>query len=255
MKLPNKEQWKKHLRKRNPMADLLFPIFLYHEGMQLPDEGTFYVVAGNGIWLHKDNAIGDCFVRIEFPSFLDDFQQKEVSLKLPKIPANLVWQIKQFFQTVTEQHLSESEVTLYFNREKQQYKIFVPYQVVSHSSVRYKMNSLSDDPDFDGYLCVGTIHSHCDFAAFHSGIDIGDEENFDGLHVTFGHNNKQIFSISACVVMNAERYQINPSSVLEGIETKDEKANDFFEIICVPENSEELLQEVKGWMTKVFPNV
>ena len=70
----------------------------------------------------------------------------------------------------------------------------------------------------ENFLCVGTIHSHCDFGAFHSGTDIGDEEDFDGLHVTFGHNNLVEFSISATIVVNGNRLQVDPLEVLEGIE-------------------------------------
>ena len=73
----------------------------------------------------------------------------------------------------------------------------------------------------EGYLRVGTIHSHCDFGAFHSGTDINDEADFDGLHVTFGHNNRDIFTISASIVVNNIRKSVEPMDFIEGVEKKE----------------------------------
>jgi hypothetical protein len=66
---------------------------------------------------------------------------------------------------------------------------------------------------------VGTIHSHCDFSAFHSGTDERDEATFDGLHLTFGNVNRENFSIAGSVVFCNSRSKVDPSTVCEGIES------------------------------------
>jgi hypothetical protein len=64
---------------------------------------------------------------------------------------------------------------------------------------------------------VGTIHSHCDFSAFHSGTDEADESTFDGVHLTFGHVNSDKFSIASSIVFNNNRSKLEPSDVALGI--------------------------------------
>jgi hypothetical protein len=200
-------------------TNTLFPVYVYEAGMDLPKEGTYFVVAGNGLWMHKDTGIVRCFVQVENIGVLEDLKaDAAVECSLPKIPARLVWRIKEFFRRVVEKHRAESEVTLFYSKEKGDYKLHIPQQRVSHGGVSYRREGLTHVPGMEDYLRVGTIHSHCDFGAFHSGTDIGDEEDFDGLHVTFGHNDRDDFTISATVVSNGHRAKIDPLAVLDGVE-------------------------------------
>lgn len=196
----------------------LFPVYAYEEGMDLPKEGTYFVVAGNGLWMHKDTGIVRSFVPVKNISCLEDLKAEvELECKLPKIPARLVWRVKEFFRRVVEVHRAESEVTLYYSKETGEFRVHVPHQQVSHGGVRYERVGLTHLDGMESYLRVGTIHSHCDFGAFHSGTDVGDEEDFDGIHVTFGHNDRDDFTISASVVVNGHRSAVAPESILDGI--------------------------------------
>lgn len=225
-----------------------FPVLVYKKGMELPPDGTYFVVAGNGIWMHKDTGICKCFVPVNNISFLDDLNaEKCVLIDLPKIPKNLVWQIKKFFCLVVEQHSAEAEITLYFNKNTQEYRVHVPEQRVSHGSVRYKRIGTVHLEGMDNFLRVGTIHSHCDFEAFHSGTDVSDEEDFDGVHITFGHNDKDCFSISATVVVNGYRETIDPERILEGIV----KTNDNYYTIQSDHLEEDWLEFPKKWLGNV----
>lgn len=196
----------------------MYPVYVYEEGMDLPKEGTYFVVAGNGIWLHKDTGIVRGFVPVEQISMLSDIDVSvELECSLPKLPARLVWRVKQFFSRVVDKFRAEAEVTLYYNKDKKDYKVHIPKQQVSRAGVRYERAGLTHLEGMADYLRVGTIHSHCDFGAFHSGTDINDEADFDGLHVTFGHNDKDVFTISASVVINGERKKVDPLDFMEGI--------------------------------------
>lgn len=238
-----------------------FPVHIYQDGMTLPKTGTYFVVAGNGLWLHKDTGICQCFVPVKNISCLDDLvAETEVQVKLPKVPANLICQIKEFFRQVVEKYNSEAEITLYFNRENGQYKVYVPTQKVSHGSVHYKRVGTTHISGLENYLPVGTIHSHCDFGAFHSGTDVGDEEHFDGLHITFGHNDREVFTISASLVVNGHRTVVDPLVVCEGVECSRPEHNVFgsgyvseayyrLNTQCSPEE----LKEIEEWMTRVSP--
>lgn len=197
----------------------MFPCYFYEEGTELPDSGTYFVVAGNGNWLHKDTGIVKAFLPVEHISVLKDLDAKTwVSCDLPKLPAKFVCQIKCFFQMVTDRYRTEANVILYYNKQDQSYKIVVPQQRVTGVSVDYRREGSIHDPEMADYLRVGTIHSHCDFGAFHSGTDRGDETDFDGLHCTFGDNHKENFTIVASVVVNGHRLSVDPTTVLEGVE-------------------------------------
>jgi hypothetical protein len=227
-----------------------FPVYVYHKDLDLPKKGTYFVVAGNGIWMHKDTGICQCFIPVENISCLDNLDcESKVNVNLPKIPADIVWKVKNFFKLVVQKFGAESEVTLYFNQLLNQYKIHVPEQRVSHGSVKYKRIATSHLEGMEDYLRVGTIHSHCDFEAFHSHTDVQDEDDFDGLHITFGHNDKDEFTISATAVVNGFRAKLDPISVLEGIEEK----IDLYSLysLVAPNDAEDLLKEAESWMINV----
>jgi hypothetical protein len=229
-----------------------YPVLIYQEGMSLPKEGTYFVVSGNGLWMHKDTGIVSCFVKVDNISFLPDLNAStEVNCRLPKIPARLVWRIKNFFRAVVQKHHAEAEVNLYFSKIKGEFRVHIPEQVVSTGSVNYKRIAATHMPGMEDFLRVGTIHSHCDFGAFHSGTDVGDEEDFDGLHCTFGHNDKDEFTISASVVVNGFRSKIDPSTVLEGVNntTQDRYTLDAIDeatALTWSEDLEEWLANVRG---------
>lgn len=224
---------------------MLFPVYVYEEGVELPDEGTYYVIAGNGTYLHKDTGLVRCFVKVKnVPSLPDLDAASWVSLNLPKLPEEDVQKIKQFFSQVVKLHRTEASTTLYFNKETQTFKVHVPEQSVSHGGVQYTRKLTEEEmPEYEGYLRVGTIHSHCDFGAFHSGTDVGDEEDFDGLHVTFGNNGDDEFTISASVVVNGKRTKVDPLNVLDGIK---HVRDDLYVL-----NYEILHDEPDEWMKRV----
>lgn len=229
----------------------MYQVFNYEDGMELPTKGTYFVVASNGIFMHQDNQVFSCFVKVENIAHLDDFNSTHIKSNLPKVPANMVWQIKEFFRVIVEKYNSESEVTLYYNPDKKLWKIYVPEQVVSHCSVSYRRIPVTHLPEMEGYLCVGTIHSHADFGAFHSGTDMDDESDFNGLHVTFGNNDKDVFTISSTFVVNNNRV-VQPSlDVLEGIKQENGRIGTYSLLPVDDDVKSKLVEEVLEWVKKV----
>lgn len=193
-----------------------YPVYHYEEGTTLPDSGIYYVLAGNGVFMHKDMGVMKGLVRVDGVDFLKDVENQNVRWTGPKIPFEVAYKIKRFFNIVVQKYRAEACTVLYLHETTQEFKVGVPQQEVSHSSVRYRRDALTHG--LDGFFPVGTIHSHADFNAFHSGTDEHDEESFDGLHLTFGHNHNENISISASVVMNGQRVQVDPAAVLDGVE-------------------------------------
>lgn len=240
-------------------VDTMFgvPVYVLAEDMELPQEGTYYVVASNGIFLHKDTGLMKASFSVEGISPLIEYKAtNSIRHCFEKIDEDLCYKVKNFFARVVEEHRSESCVILYYNPNAvgNKYTIVIPQQSVSHGGVTYRRKGLTFSEEFagTGYLPIGTIHSHCDFQAFHSGTDHSDEVSWDGLHITFGHNDKDEFTISASMMMNGRRAKIDPKTILEGITlirddvyTLNEQPELF--VKCVS-------KEIDIWMEQILPS-
>lgn len=199
----------------------------------LPKTGNYYVVAKNGTFIHKDTPLLKGFVKVDEIKGLGHLTPR-IQPNLPKLPVEVIYKSLRFFQTVWDKYKSESAVVLYYNQELQEYYLYCPYQTVSSGSVDY-------DTDFDvnneehlaivnwftenNYRRVGTIHSHCNFGAFHSGTDIGDEDSKNGIHLTIGHVDQENFSLVSSFAVNGNRFEVSPPDVVSGLVAKNEKKN------------------------------
>lgn len=144
---------------------------------------------------------------------------KEVSLEEDNIskypyPIEQLKDTIKYFEEIFKEYKTEAAVLLLFHPTKFLWNTFKILQVgASYGNVKYVYPCPEPDDTpivkaifeskeakkiqlrlweeydkllSDGYELIGTIHSHCDFAAFHSGVDDADEINFDGLHITVG---------------------------------------------------------------------
>lgn len=209
---------------------------------ELPNEGMYFIVASNGTFIHKDLGYLQATVPVTEISVLNEYKPTPVQCSLPKIPAELSYQIHAFFKTIVEKYCAESVIILYIDRETGQYVFQVPKQAVSHASVRYQIEAMTHD--HPNLLKVGTIHSHCDFDAFHSGVDDADEEHWDGVHITYGDNEKSSISITASYVIQGKRMAIEPSDLIEGLEKTGEKNYKLAKFEIAPET-------MKAWTDQV----
>lgn len=201
-----------------PKKLALYPVYLYEDGLELPKKGKYYLVTANGIFFHKETKVGSGLVKVDGIPWLEP-ASASMSLNLPKLPGLIIAQAHNFFRLVFETHRSESYVTLMYSGKLNQYKLWCPKQTVSAGSVNYDR---TDQPSFDDrtqndWQMVGTIHSHCDFSAFHSGTDTHDESTFDGIHITLGHVNRDNFSMVASVAFNNQRESMEPENCCMGV--------------------------------------
>ena len=188
-------------------------------------------------------------------SILQEIDTKtDVHCNLGKIPQSFVYRVKQFFAQVVQKYHTEANVIIYYNKETKAFKLFPSEQSVSHGGVQYKRKGIIHLAEMEGYLRVGTIHSHCDFGAFHSGTDIGDETDFDGIHITFGHNDKDEFTISASIVMNSCRHPIDPLEVIDGVVAteNDVREHGHYKLVNITdEQKTQWLEGMDQWMDTI----
>lgn len=193
-----------------------FPVIINDGETQIPeDEDVCYIISKNGSFIKKKVGIIESVVKVDQISILQETEEY-ASIDIPKIPALQMAQVFTFFEKVYEEFSSEANILLYYHMQKEIFWLRVPRQEVSRAGVEYtKWGSCK------GYDLIGTIHSHCDFGAFHSGIDDADEKFFDGLHITIGNNNQRWKTIAVSVVVNGQRFKGEPDEYIEGLTTED----------------------------------
>lgn len=243
-----------------------YPIFLYEEGVELPEKGRYYLVTKTGIYFHKDTKAGNALVPVKGIPWLEE-PDLQFRLKLPKVPGRIIGQALTFFRKVFEQHHAEAYVTLLYSGKLAQYRLWCPKQKVSMSSVNYDR---TDQPSYEDrqandWQMVGTIHSHCDFSAYHSGTDVGDEATFDGIHITLGHVNKAQFSMASSIAINEVRETLEPEQSCAGVVRVANKSSEkwmswksdafYFDLELSEEDAQGLVADTEiienEWMPKV----
>ena len=160
-------------------------IIKYQDKMKL-EKGKLYQT-DEGVYRLIDNKLCKAVTKIKNFDNKGEIKEELTEIRLPKLPYDLYKQIYSFFKSVYTEHKSEVAVLLWYNFERKDWFIEVPKQKVSGASVNYDRD-LEENKKLEskGYICVGSIHSHCEMGAFHSGTDDGDEYNFDGFHMTIG---------------------------------------------------------------------
>jgi hypothetical protein len=194
----------------------MFPVYYFDKMPEvLPDDKVCYIVS-KYIYLKKKIGLVDSLVKVDSIDMGVEIPEY-AHMSLPKMKAKKFGEVLGFFKMVYEHYRAEAGTILNLkthptNPHMKKLDFTVPLQKVSGGSCKYE---IVIDPN---YLNCGTIHSHAGFGAFHSGTDVNDEKYFDGLHITVGNVDRVHFSMSACVVINGKRVQVDPKQYIEGIE-------------------------------------
>lgn len=134
---------------------------------------------------------------------------------LPLIPRELMGQIISFFRCLMNE-TAEYEALAYicWDRQEQDFVVFVPKQATTKASVHATMmdNTLPEDR----YLLYADVHSHNSMPAKFSPVDDRDEKA-TRLYVVIGNLNKFFPSITARVSCGGTYMEIDPHLVMESI--------------------------------------
>lgn len=206
----------------------MFHVHLIKKNLSIPKDDICYLIGENGKkYLKKKTGIIDSLVEVDSVPGLEKIEEY-ATIDIPKINIWVVSEVICFLKKMYEFHKSEGTVVLFYNEKEKTFNIGFPKQGNSPTSSLYKNGNLITP---DGYIRVGTFHSHSDFGAFHSGTDHKDESEFDGLHITIGHVNTELYSISASIVINKKRFMLDPLDYMEGIT----KVNPVLDYSNIPE--------------------
>jgi PRTRC genetic system protein A len=199
----------------------MFPVHVNDGSKPIPTDDICYIIGKDGIYLKKKLGMVESLIKVDNISILQPVEQYG-KIHLPKIPGKLMAKVVGFFREAYDKYSGEAASILYFNEKTKQYKVVIPEQKVSGAAVDYEVDLEEKMPNF---RLVGTIHSHANFGAFHSGTDSADEKNFDGLHITVGNvkGSNGSFSLSTSIVINGTRFTVPDSDYIENVIHEEEK--------------------------------
>lgn len=138
------------------------------------------------------NMIGYAMVPVNDDDLDLAFIDQQCWFSLPAIPKKLVKDLDSFFRLIDDKLGTESIALLtfdpaYLNKDdaSEGWGVLIPKQTNTAGSCRYDPASVAEKKE-EGVMIVGSAHSHPGMQAFASHTDIGDQANFDGVHITYG---------------------------------------------------------------------
>ena len=137
---------------------------------------------------------------------------------LPPIPWELMGQIITFFRSFMKGQMEyEALVYIYWDRQEEEYVVFVPRQTTSKASVHTCMveNSLSEDR----YLLYADVHSHNSMEARFSPVDDKDEKA-TRLYLVIGKLDRFFPEVTARVSCGGTYLEIDPNLVIAPVGEK-----------------------------------
>ncbi|MEN8184809.1 MAG: hypothetical protein ABFS46_19995 [Myxococcota bacterium] len=190
-----------------------FPVVLkVHPRYQAP-ASFYYEMASNGLFQVRSTPLYRAVTQVKtgVPGLLPSWE--ELELRIPPLPTDLLEEVLAFFRDAWHLHGGEAMVVLFYDGSEE-FRVGVPPQTVSgyhdtagafHAIHRLQYGAVARP---EGFVRLGTLHSHADLPAYSSTLDCMDEQYEDGLHGVFGDLQREMPSRSAAFVANGVRFRL-----------------------------------------------
>lgn len=196
--------------------DMALPVYANTDDGEEPEEGVYYVIAENGIFLVQRTDAFESAIRInEGLPWLLPMEEKGVKLKLPKIPFELFQEGVSFLRHVFIEGGGDEAILFIFYSSTEGFKLFPPRQVVKGAGIRYE--GAASPP---GFQKVGDMHSHPwnsprlpSTSTEFSVTDSRDDAQEAGLKIVVNLD-QHSFSVSCSISMGGKRIHINTDDVI-----------------------------------------
>jgi len=228
----------------------------------LPEPGLPYFVATqDGLYLAKKTVLGKSITPFReklnhLKAFPKDYEGGCFWWDAPKVPAKIMAKTIKFFTEVYNKEKSEAEVLILYNDQSKHFFLMVPEQECTGASVHSKTDGARIHK---GWQIIGTIHSHCDFNAFHSGTDDADADKLNGLHITIGDLITSGPTFAAMVSINGIKFHYNIEEVAEIENLPEVTIPDWWmdqikhtNTIIVPSRASNTQEANKNWISQFW---
>ncbi len=202
---------------------LPIPVYLKTEAeAPRPGDPEFYWITQTGTFLCRNHPFFESDVRTDRAPRALAAHAPACRSRYPQINAAALEHVVGFFRQVFLRHGAEAIVLLYWNTQRQRYRLRVPLQeaTVWESTAGYRspMNVRYQTPlDVPPHeLLVGDIHSHGDLSAYASHMDQHDEVHRDGLHAVVGHVDRERPEFHVDFSVDSTRFSFRPVDFFRG---------------------------------------
>lgn len=186
-----------------------------------PIKGRVTILGAGGIYTASKSPFWD-YLALSNP-FKNELKflpkVSELFILNARIPEDLILRAIKFLRVVFEKHQTESVILPFVKVTDTgfEWALYIPKQNTSYGGIKYEPNMEELKPLFSqGFVKFGTIHSHCDFGAGHSGTDMSDEASIDGIHITVGKITSSELSLAVSAVATGTRFKFD--NVLDAFE-------------------------------------
>jgi hypothetical protein len=193
------------------------------EGVSTPPLAIPYFIASKNGWItNSPTLFGSAQVKtFQTPTTLEEVKERFYRNE-NKIPAHILTQAHHFFRMVYAKIKTESSVYICYNDNDGTYHLYVPEQYVTHGSVNHRLPAGAIESSVGaGYRAIGTIHSHCNFSAFHSATDRHDMDGMPGLHITIGHVDREEPEMVFALSVNKAKFDVERADIVDEEKTAD----------------------------------
>jgi hypothetical protein len=156
----------------------------------------------------KDSPLFSCMLEHEVKATKASFEWRG-----PKITPEAWREVLAFFKWSQLEYKSEAQVRMFVHPEHGWLFWAFPQQGDTGMTTKEldteqtKKQRAERIPE--GYLAMGTVHHHCNAAAFQSGTDEHDEKNVDGIHITVGNMEELRHSIHCRLYFKGHKFEPN----------------------------------------------
>jgi len=174
----------------------------------------------NNLIIHKDKV----YKPIESP-FYNGYEPVDVDEDEPtlewkggKIPIAVWNQVLSFFKWSYDETHSETQVRLLYHPKDDHWVAWAFPQEHGTGMTAKEIDGGEKDKQrakFNGYTACGTVHHHCSSGAFQSSVDHNNEISQDGVHITVGNMDKNMYDVHARVCRKGVMYGCNYSEWFE----------------------------------------
>jgi hypothetical protein len=188
---------------------MVLPLYIKDDNFREPPDPMYYLLARNGLYLVRRSELFTTELRVEGLPWLEPHAERAQLHPPSRIPVQLLEQAIAFFRTVFDQLRSEAALLLYFVPAENRYELIAPRQDVTPFSCEYTI-----EPTPDGWIRIGSLHSHGNLDESHSDVDADDERFEDGLHLTVGTIDT-VPRISCDLVVGGRRFPVPLADVVD----------------------------------------
>jgi hypothetical protein len=215
----------------------MIPIYFKTEKFTELASSSYYLVTELGNFLVKKTELFTSVTQAEALPGLHS-QKESLSLRLPKLPREIVERMYGFFDAVFRMWDGEAIVFLYYSPETGGFKVEPPPQTLFRyrsftgfwrTEMRVTYGYL---PRPAGYIKLGDAHSHADLPAYFSCADDEDDKE-DGLRITMGSLDRSRPTVSASFIVNGARFTLDPEDVLEDFSAPAMPPQDWLERVTL----------------------